>query len=276
MPIEDPTQNQNPDPNQNQNQADLNNQQQSSQFQQQQSNTPTAVYDPRFDRFAQQQSEVNRAILERLERLTTNTQPPPPPPPQFSEEEFRENPASALASLVDHRMNTAVDKLKNDILGQLAPVNQFIAQTQRTSILGDFINQLKQNPSFGHLNDPRVEQMFRQFVSTFQGNLDYQNAANLYTMAVGAVTVNLGPIGQNNPINQQQSNQPPPAHIRPDPRPNGNNTNVPTIPPFNENEITIMKQRGWSPARAAYGFGKITGEQYLKLEPNGKLIPGMP
>lgn len=270
-----PNLDQNPNPDQN-NPPNQDSNQQVSQSQPQQSNTPIAAYDPRLDSFMDEVRRTNQAILDRL-NTPPQQQQPQKQAPQYNDDDFREKPATVISDLVSHAVTSAVDKLKSDINSQLSPVNEWIGQSRRSSATDGIISQLKGSPAFNRLNEPAVEQAFRLALSQYSGEINVQSMTNLYIYSIGAAGLGLGqntPNQQLAPSNFQPPNQNIPAHLRPDPRPANNAGNI-GLPPLDQNQQRIAKERGWSHARAAYMNKLISSEQYQKIEPQGKLIEGL-
>lgn len=262
-------QNQNPDQNPPQNQPDSN-PQGSQQNSPPASSTPSAVYDPRVDSLVNQIDQLTRMNQAIFDKLNTPPAPPPAQAPSFTEDDMRERPAEVISTLVNHGVNSAVDKLRKDITSQLTPVNEFIGRTQRQTLADQIIGQLKGNPAFSRLSEPNIEQAFRSSLSGYTGNIDINSMTNLYIYSVGMASV--VPV-QNPPNNPNQNSDP--AHLRPDPSPNRNQNTFQGLPPLTENEAKLARQNGWSHARACYAWQKISWEQYQKIEPTGKRIEGI-
>jgi hypothetical protein len=165
-------------------------------------------------------------------------------------------------------------------MSQLTPINEFVSQTKRYSAVDGIVSQMKGNPTFNQLNDPRVEQAFRQALANHSGEVNTTTVTNLYIYAAGAVATGVyggnvsSPPANNNPPNNPPPRNPDPAHIRPDPRP-GNQASDIRLPALDANQMRIAKERGWSHARAAYMNKLITQETYQKVEPQGKLVEGL-
>ena len=261
-----PNLDQNPDPNQ----VPPSDQNQNQSPPPQQSNTPSAVYDPRVDGLAAQIQELSRVNQLLVERLNAPAPAPEPRAPTFTEDDMRERPAEVISTLVNHGVNTAVDKLRKDITNQLTPVNEFIGQSRRQTFADQIISQLKGNPAFSRLNEPNIEASFKNALNQYNGNVDINSMTNLYIYSLGLASV--APV-QNTPINNNQNQDS--AHLRPDPSPNRNQNSFQGLPPLTQNENTIARQNGWSHARACYAWGKISWDQYQKLEPTGKRIEGI-
>lgn len=256
--------------------------QQQSNHQQQQSNTQIGGYDPRLDAFMDEQRRVNNQIVESLQRLSNPPQQQrQEPEPTFTEDQFRENPAGVIGTIVERRIAAASDRLRNDVNSQLAPINNYIVQNQRTAFADNLINQLKNNPQFSRLSEPAVAAAFKQGVSGYTGEMSYAAAANIYIYALGYLSQNPQQFQQNNtspintpPINTPPQDPPPSAHIRPDAAPVQQRNGI-RLPALDENQNRIMRERGWSHARAAYCFKLISPADYQKIEPTGKLIEGL-
>src|SRR3990167_264429 len=229
--------------------------------------TPTVAFDPRFDSFAQEMRETNNKIFELLQQRNSPPSTAPPPPPEFNEDDFRERPLHVMTSLVDHSLSSRVEKLKSDILGQLSPINNFIASSQRTSLSDTILQQVKANPAFSQLSNPQVEAAFKQQLLAYQGEININVLQYMYFAAVGIASSSPGlpptPAGPS-PVT--------PAHARPTPTP-GSNSSQASLPPLDKNQERLRAEKNWSHAKACYMFNIIPYSTYHKLEPDGKKVP---
>lgn len=238
-------------------------------------NTPNPQSNSELEELRRTNAQIlqqNAQIMNLLMQNQSRPAAPAPEPvieiPKISGQEFLDAPIDHIDRVVTAR----AQKIAQDLNNQLAPVNNFILQQQRHQQIQNIVAQMKMSGGYQHLNIPAVEQVFVATLSA-ANNIDQNVIAIAYNAAVGSA-VSSGAFQQptqvtvpNNPPAPQVPNIP--AHLQPTSRAPQDNS-ITTLPPLDENQSRIAKERGWSHAKAAYMYDKITFEQYKKIDPNAK------
>lgn len=226
--------------------------------------------DPRIDALMAQMEEIRRVNSQLVQQLATKPEPREEPLPQVTGTEFLDNPVNHINTIVERRIN----KLNEDLSKQLEPFANYMVVQQKERMANVFISEMEGNANYPHISNPFV----RRIVT--EGILSAPNPTPQYVHATYLTAVGLaytqGKLESSGNKSAEPKTPTPnvPAHIRPSGSSGGDaGKSVGFI--FDENERTIMRQRKWSDARAAYAFGRITAEEYLKLEPNGKILEGL-
>ena len=227
---------------------------------------------PTSDDILARMEAQNRAVLEQMNDLrnfvqttvgqlsvTPQNQPPEDPIPEtLTGQEFMENPGKYL--------NILKNNVIRDLNAQIAPANRAIAETARDRAIANLMTTLEANTAYKHIKNEYVR---ANFLSSLSGvnEINASIVNLLYHAAVGAAET-AGKLNPSSSGGDPTSRLP--AHLPPASR--GTVNGRPNLPPLSSMEETIRKSRGWSHARAALMFGKISETDYKKLEPEGKTL----
>lgn len=232
--------------------------------------------DPRFDainatlRALQEQNAAIVANMSNFANLVAGNAKPAQaqePDPEITGQEFLENPTQHLRRL----MEKSTSRITFDLQKQMEPLIQYMTASQRKDMANDYIAQMESNGSYTHISNPKVKAFVREAIMNApQVNAQFVNA--VYFTAIGQLVASGGSLDNNEPKKEEKKEpKKTPAYMPPSGS-GKSNSESPASFTFDENQNRLIRERGWSQARAAYMFEMISPEQYKKLEPEGKLI----